>query len=225
MPPRRRRWRFARWVIYTLVPPLLLAVGTVGYVWIEGWDWFDALYMSVITLTTVGYQEVHQLSTAGKAFTMAFLLTGVFLLFYVATGFIRAAVSGEIAATLGRQRMERNLAGLKDHVIVCGLGKMGRLVCRELAHSRIPLVVIEKRAALLEGAHFHGGVKLHGDATSDEVLKQAGVARARALIAVVASDADNLYITMSARLLSEELFIVARASDEQAEAKLLRAGA
>src|SRR5262245_39836250 len=103
MPVRRRRWRTARWALYVPIPPLLLAFGTVGYVVVEGWGWFDALYMSVITLTTVGYGETHALSTAGRAFTMVFLLTGVFLLFYVATGFIRAVVSGEIATTLGRQ--------------------------------------------------------------------------------------------------------------------------
>jgi voltage-gated potassium channel len=156
---------------------------------------------------------------------MFLLLGGVFTLFYAATEMIRAVVSGEVSNTLGRQRMQRQLAGMKDHLIICGYGRMGRLVAKEFAAQRLPFVVIEQKDGLSEDAASPFGVVLHGDATSDEVLRRAGVERARALVAVVGSDADNLFITMSARLLNDKLLIVARAGEELCEKKLLRAGA
>src|SRR5262249_10365017 len=146
-------------------------------------------------------------------------------LFYAATELIRAIVSGELGDLLGRQRMERSLLEQRNHLIICGYGRMGRLVCREFSAHELPYVVIERRAELLEGFHLPHGIPLHGDATLDEVLRQAGIERARTLVTVLASDADNLYITMSARLLNDSLFIVARAEDDQAEEKLKRAGA
>jgi voltage-gated potassium channel len=213
-------------VIVILVIPIALVIfGTMGYMLIEGWDWFDALYMTVITLTTVGYAEVHDLSRSGRAFTMFLLLGGVFTLFYTGTELVGAIVSGQVLSAFGRQRMERSLANLKNHMIVCGFGRMGRLVCREFAARSLPFVVVEREGDRLEEFDIEYGIPLHGDSTSDEVLRRAGVDRARALIAVVASDADNLYITMSARLLNDKLFIVARAEDERSEQKLLRAGA
>jgi voltage-gated potassium channel len=216
-----------RFYLALLVPLFLVLVGTGGYYLLEkDYSLFDSLYMTVITLTTVGYGEIPvPLSTAGRTFTMLLLLGGVFTLFYTATELIRAVVSGELQGILGRQRMERSLAGLRDHLIVCGFGRMGRLVCKEFSVQRLSFVVIEQQAELLAGFEMAHGIALHGDATSDEVLKRAGVERARALVTVVKSDADNLYITMSARLLNDKLFIVSRSEDEQAGQKLLRAGA
>jgi voltage-gated potassium channel len=214
-----------RFFVLFLVPVLLIVAGTLGYYFLEGWPLFDALYMTVTTLTTVGYGEVHPLSVKGRTFTMLLLLGGVFTLVYTATEIIRAIVSGEVRSMLGRQVMERSLAELTNHMIICGFGRMGRQVCHEFASQRLPFVVIEREAAELEDFRMPAGIALHGDATSDEVLQRAGVARARALVAVVASDADNLYITLSARLLNERVFIVARAEDELTERKLVRAGA
>lgn len=207
------------------LPLLLILAGTAGYILIEGWPLLDALYMTVITLTTVGYREVHQLSTAGIVFTMVFVLVGVFTIFYAGIEVIRSAVEGGVHQIFGRQRMERSLSGLKDHFIVCGLGRMGRLVCAEFSSLGLAFVVIERRGELLRGFDYRHGIPLEGDATSDEVLRQAGVERARCLVTVAASDADNLYITMSARLLNDKLFIVARAEGEGSDKKLLRAGA
>jgi len=181
--------------------------------------------MTVITLTTVGYAEVHELSTAGRTFTMLLLLGGVFTLFYAGTELVSALVSGQVLSALGRRRMAWSLANMRDHHIICGFGRMGRMVCQEFAARNLPFVLVERDAARLENFAIGQGVPLHGDSTSDEILKKAGVERARSLIAVVASDADNLYITMSARLLNDRLFIVARAEDERSEQKLLRAGA
>jgi voltage-gated potassium channel len=211
------------WV--ALIPLLLLIGGTLGYRLVEGWGLFDSLYMTVITLTTVGFGEVHPLSVRGRSFTMLLAMGGIFSLFYAATEIVRFMVSGEVAALFGRQRMERSLSQLRDHIVVCGFGRMGRYVCREFAAMGIGFVVIDRDPAQLEGFELRGGVPLPGDATSDELLRRAGVERARALVTVVASDADNLYITMSARFLAERLFIVARAEDDHAVEKLVRAGA
>jgi voltage-gated potassium channel len=204
---------------------LLVLGGTLGYWLVEGWPIFDALYMTVITITTVGFLEVRPLSHAGRSFTMVLALGGVFTAFYAAAEFIRGIVSGEVREVLGRQRMQRSLAEIKNHMVVCGFGRMGRLVCQEFSNLGIPFVLVERRGELLEGFKMAHGIPLQGDATSDEVLRQAAVERARALVTAAASDADNLYITMSARFLNEKLLIVARAENEAAEKKLLRAGA
>jgi voltage-gated potassium channel len=138
---------------------------------------------------------------------------------------LRAVVGGEVQNLLGRRRMERILAGLKNHLIVCGYGRMGRFICKEFSREGLDFVLIDRRPEVLQDFNLPHGVGLHGDATADEVLKRAGVDRARALVTVAASDADNLFITMTARLLNDKLFIVARAEGEQAETKLRRAGA
>jgi len=217
--------RLNRYVLLLLVPVFLLAFGTIGYHLIEGWPYFDALYMTVTTLTTVGFSEVHPLSDTGRAFTIVLILGGVFTLFSAAAETIRAAVSGDLAAALARNSLNRSLSHMENHVIVCGFGRMGRRVCQELASAKVPFVVIDRDAEATRALEMPGALAIAGDATSEEVLRQAGIERARALITVVASDADNLFITMSARLLSEKLFIVARAEDEHTEAKLTRAGA
>jgi voltage-gated potassium channel len=181
--------------------------------------------MTVITITTVGFGEVHPLHSEGRVFTIALSLVGVFTLLYAATAAIRAIVSGEVRGDIGRQRMEHTLSELKDHVIVCGFGRMGRFVCAEFSASGQPFVVVDKAASVLEGFQVPHGIALAGDATSDGVLRRAGIERARVLVAVTASDADNMYITMSARLLNEKLLIVSRAEDQVTQKKLLRAGA
>jgi voltage-gated potassium channel len=225
--PRRARdaVRLREFLIALLVPVVLMAIGTAGYMRIEHWRPLESLYMTVITISTVGFAEVHPLSSEGRVFTMALILTGVFTLLYAATSAIRAIVSGEVRGDIGRQRMERTLEELKDHVIVCGYGRMGRFVCTELSASGQPFVVLDKQAAVLEGFQLPQGIALAGDATSDGVLRRAGIDRARVLVSAAASDADNLYVTLSARLLNEKIFIVARAEDEGTEKKLLRAGA
>jgi voltage-gated potassium channel len=215
-----------RQFLFTLAVPVLLVVaGTAGYALLEGWSFSDALYMTVITITTVGFMEVHPLSGAGRMFTSLLALGGVFTLFYAATSMIRAVVSGEIGGTLGRQRMERKLDGLTGHAIVCGYGRMGRLVCSELSSLGTPFVIIDQQPGVLADFHDAHGIALAGDATDDQVLRKAGVERAKVLVTVAASDAANLYITMSARLLNEKLLIVARSEESEAEPKLLRAGA
>jgi voltage-gated potassium channel len=208
------------------VPVLLVLTGTLGYKLLEPeYSLFDALYMTVTTLTTVGYQEVHPLHTQGRVFTIFLLLGGVMTFFFATTEIIRGIVSGELHTLLGRRIMEQNLAAMKQHIIVCGYGRIGRSICQELVRQKVAFVLVERNEGIVRDFQMPEAVAVAGDATSDEVLKKAGIERARALITVAASDADNLYITMSARLLNDNLFIVARAEQPEAEQKLIRAGA
>lgn len=210
-----------------LVPLVIMLVGSVGYPLIEGekWTWFDGLYMTVITLTTLGYGEIPEpLSKPGRAFTMLLALGGIFTLFYFATEIVRSVVTGELRELLGRERMEDELKHLSGHLIVCGFGRMGKIVCDELERQKRKFVVIDKTPAGPDWAYLHG-LRLQGDANEDELLRKAGIDRARAIITVVGSDADNLYITLSARLLNPKLLVVARAEEEEAEAKLRKVGA
>ena len=199
--------------------------GTFGFRVIEGWPWFDALYMAVITLTTIGFAELHPLSLAGRSFTMALALGGVFCVFYATAEVLRAYTTGELKRLWEKRLMEKQLNGLSGHVIVCGFGRVGRLVAQEFIQAKIPFVVVDRDATELADLQRPQGVALLGDATNDDVLKQAGIGRARALVAALSSDADNLFITMSARLLNDKLPIVARADEEGATRKLERAGA
>ena len=223
----RPRRLLIRYLLVMLVPTLLIIVGTAGYYLIEPEaTLLDALYMTIITLTTVGYGEVPgPLSNEGRIFTMILLLGGVFTLFWAAGEMIRTIVSGEVQGVLEKRRMERSLAQLKNHFIVCGYGRMGKRVCREFSLGRIPFVVLERNHHLLEGFDLEHGFALQGDAASDEMLRRAGVDRAKALVTVLGSDSDNMFIVMSARLLNDHLFIVARCEEEQTQQKLIRAGA
>jgi voltage-gated potassium channel len=214
------------WTVF-LIAAALLGVGTVGYRWIEGghWSYFDGLYMTAITLTTIGYGETHELSTNGRIFTIVLAYSGIFTLAYFASELVRAVVTGELRQVIGRQWVDDQLATLTGHLIVCGYGRMGKIVCAELDRQKKWFVVIDQSAELLKELPYSHALPLPGDATADELLRKAGVERAKALIAVVGSDADNLYITLSARLLNPKLLIVARAEEEDAESKLRKVGA
>jgi voltage-gated potassium channel len=223
---RRHIGKFAaspwfRPLLIAAIPALLIALGAAGYVVLEGWSWFDATYMAVITLMTIGYSEVHELDRAGRAFTMVLALLGATTLAAAATYVLHFVVGGELNKTFGRQRMQRALDSVRDHVIVCGYGRVGRRVAADLTESGVAVVVVDQDEARLRECPLW----LAGDVTEDATLKRAGIAHARALVAAVPSDADNLYVTMSARLLNTRLTIVARAESEGTEEKLLRAGA
>jgi len=208
-----------------LVPFSLIGAGTLGFHFLEGQDFNDSLYLTVMTLTTVGYGDITPKTVAGRYFTMALVVTGVFSFFYAATTAIRFVVSGELQQHIGRQQMERTLAQMKDHIIVCGYGRMGRLVCLEFAAAQVPFVIIDHNAEHLKDFALADGIPVVGDAHSDETLTQAGIERARGLVTVMSSDSENLFTTMSARLLNSRLMIVARVEESKSETKLLRAGA
>ncbi|MBN9117723.1 MAG: potassium channel protein [Planctomycetes bacterium] len=210
-----------------VIPVFLLSVGSVGYRWIEGepWTYFDGFYMTAITITTIGYGETHPLSNAGRLFTVVLAYSGIFTLAYFASELVRSVVTGELRQVIGRQWVDEQLASLGGHLIVCGYGRMGKIVCSELERQKRRFVLVERSAEALKDAAYQYGLPLVGDATNDELLRKAGVDRAKALVTVVGSDADNLYITLSARLLNPKLLIVARAEEEDAETKLRKVGA
>ena len=204
---------------------LIIAGGTAGYVVIEGWNAWDAFYMTIITVTTVGYEEVHPLSRTGEVFTVALLLSGVGAALYTFTLLATVVVEGGLPKRLQRRRHERMLDTITDHFIICGYGRIGSIVARQFRRQRIPFVVIERSPERLQAAIEDGALGVEADASREDVLKRVGIARARGLIAAVGTDAENVYAVLSARVLRPELFIIGRAETEDATLKLKRAGA
>lgn len=211
-----------------LVVGVLLAVGvagTAGYMLIEGWSFFDSLYMTVTTLTTVGYGEVHPLDTKGRVFTTFLIVIGVGGMLYTLTSIVQFAVEGQLTGAVGRRRMKQRIDAIKKHYILCGYGRVGRQIAEELKREGIPLVVIDVNPESVALAAADGLLTVNGNATRDEVLLAAGIERAKGLIAATAEDPDNIYVTLSAHGLRPDLFIVARSNWPESEAKFRRAGA
>jgi voltage-gated potassium channel len=197
--------------------------GSAGYMFIEGWNCLDSLYMTIITIASVGYKEIHDLSPNGRIFTIILIISGVGSVTYALTTIAKIVVEGEIQEIFGRKRLEKKIKELKNHYIVCGYGRMGRIICRELKEKDLKFVIIEKEPDTFESGEET--LVLKGDATKDENLKEAGIEKAKGLISVLPTDAENLFVVLSARELNPKLFIVARAGEEGSEQKLLRAGA
>ena len=221
---RGRPW-WASWRIVVLLTTGVMVGGTAGYMLIEGWSLLDALYMTVITITTVGYNEVHPLSTAGRVFTIGLILVGVGTFFYAATLFMTLLVGGELFERRRTRRLSRMLDDLHDHYIVCGFGRMGAIIARELARQGAAFVIIERDVDRMHQAIERGYLAVAADASNEDVLKRVRIDRARGLIAAVSTDAENVYAVLSARLMRPDLFIVGRAESEDARGKLRRAGA
>ncbi len=204
---------------------VLVSLGTVGYMVIEGWCFLDALYMTVITLGTVGFKEVHELDSAGKIFTITLIFFGVSVIGYIVGSLAQIMFEGQFQRIIGRKKVEKQVERLKDHYIICGFGRMGSLICREFTAKPLPFVVVEKDLDVIETLKEEHYLFLHGNATDDETLLKAGIRKAKGLISVVTSDTENVYITLTARGLNPDLFILARAGEEGSEIKLKRAGA
>jgi voltage-gated potassium channel len=207
---------------------LLVAVtgyGVVGYRVLEGWSLLDALYMTVITLATVGFHEVQPLDAKGQVFTISLILAGVMSLFVGLGVVTELVVSGQLARVLRRKRMDRRIGRLDQHTVICAYGRVGRAVTEELARQELPFVVVERQEALIQTLEERGMPYIAGDPTAEEVLERAGIQRARALVCAVDSDAANVYITLTARALNAHLVIAARASNPTSVDTLVRAGA
>lgn len=203
----------------------LLATGSAGYMALEGWDFFDSLYMTVITIATVGYGEVHSVSPPGRLFTLLLIFLGVGYFLYVVGNFIQFLVEGRIRFILGRRKLDRQINKLKGHYIVCGYGRMGRALSRFLIQRYLDVVVIEQNADRMPVMNEDGILYLVGSATDEDLLSRAGIERARGLITVVGSDADNVFLVLLARQMNPDIFIVARAVMNSAKRTLTAAGA
>ena len=204
---------------------ILLLSGIFGYMYIEGWDLLDSLYMTIITISTVGYGEVREIGPGGRVFTILLIIFGVSIITYTVSLVVETLVAGEIRSVLGRRKVSKKIKSLKDHYIICGYGRIGSIICKELTRKAIPLMVIEKDEHVQEELEQDEILYLQGDATHEETLLEAGIEKAKGLVSVVSSDAENVYICLTARGLNPRLYILSRAEDEASERKLLRAGA
>jgi voltage-gated potassium channel len=216
---------WAGWRLSVVLLVTIISVGTAGFVLIEGWDVFDAFYMTITTVTTVGYGEIHPLSRAGRVFNSGVIVLGAATVLYTFSFLMARLVEGDLQARWARRRRERMLDDLNHHFIICGFGRIGQIVAREFSRQNVPLVIIERDVERMQAAIDEGYLAVEADASSEDVLRRVGIGRARGFIAAVSTDADNVFAILTARLLRPDLFIIGRAETEDAKAKLVRAGA
>jgi voltage-gated potassium channel len=203
----------------------LMCLGTTGYRAIEGWPWFDCFYMTTITLATIGYSEPQGISDMGRYFTAALIILGVGTVGYSVSVLTHLAIQGELLARWEGRRVQERIGKIKDHYIICGIGRVGLRVAQGLAAEGIEFVVVERERAKVEAITDRDWLLVLGDATREEVLMRAGIERAQGLVAALPTDADNVFIVLTARDMSDRLTIVARVNDERAIPKMRKAGA
>ncbi len=218
-PPRLRM----RYALYALAAAI--AFGTIGFHLIEGWTLADSLYVTVETVTTVGFGDVPPQTPKGRAFATIFMIVGVGTVAYALSSTVQSIVQSEIVATFGERRRFREMSKLRDHFIICGVGRVGSRIVREMQRAGSPFIAIEMDAEKVASLIESGEHVLVRDATLEETLRDAGVEHAAGLVACLPDDADNVYVVLTARDLNRKLHIVARAVEEQAEPKLIKAGA
>lgn len=204
---------------------LILCVGATGYRLIEGWPWLDGFYMTVITITTIGFREVHDLTPRGQIFTLFIIFSGIGIVYYTFVTGTTMIIEGEVLKILTRRRSMKAIQKLKDHFVICGFGRMGSFICDEFHLRGIPFVVVENRTEVQDKITQAGYFLSPGDATEEDVLMAAGIRDARGLVSVLDSDASNVYVVLTAKELNPNLEIIARAGEESAHKKLTRAGA
>ncbi len=205
---------------------IIFTIGTVGYMAIEGWSLIDSVYMTIITITTVGFSEVHQMGETGRLFTIGLVFTGVALFLYVAGSLVQFMVEGRIREIMGRRTLNKKIDHLKNHYIVCGYGRIGRVLCKHfLAHPALKMVILEKDETLIPEMESDGVLYISGDASEEEILLKAGIKSAKVLVAALATDIDNVFLVLTARQLNPKIYIVARSSHKATKSKLLAAGA
>jgi voltage-gated potassium channel len=212
-------------IVSLILAFMILVIGTFGYMMIEGWDFMDSLYMTVITISTVGYGEVRQVDHVGRIFTIFIVLTGVGFSLYVAAAVVQFMVEGRIRQIMGRRRLDQKLRRLKNHYIICGYGRIGRVLVRNLRRKFPNLVVIDNNPNLVEVMEEDGVLYIDGDATEESTLIKAGIENAQGLVSVLATDTNNVFLVLTARQLNPRLHIIARAGEDRSKAKLRAAGA
>jgi voltage-gated potassium channel len=211
-------------LVATLIT-LTMLMGTVGFTVIEGYPPFDAFYMTLVTITTVGYAEIHPLSHAGRIFNSFLIFFGVTTLFFAIGAMTQSIIELELGEYFGKRRHRRMIDKLDRHFIICGYGRVGRNAAHELQRSGVPFVVVDREPARAERAMLAGMLAVAADSTRDETLHALGITRARGLVSALATDADNLFVILSAKNLNPQLYVATRAGEEEAEEKLRRAGA
>ncbi len=204
---------------------VIFLFGTLGYSVFEDMSVFDAFYMTLITVSTVGFSEIKPLSQIGRIITVIVIVSGISVVTYTLGQVAKIFVEGELRWIFGRRKLEKQISALNNHYIICGYGRIGALISHELSDENIPFVVIEQDPAQVENLEKDHFLYLNMDATSDEALTKAGIKKARGVVTAVQSDADNVFITLTAKGLRPDIFILSRASDVKSESKLLRAGA
>ena len=220
-----RRYLLRRLLLAATLLIVVTVVGTAGYVMVEGWSWFDALYMTVTTVTTIGGGEPAKMDVAGKSWTIVVVAVGFGSLTYTVLALFGYVVEGHLYAEVSQRRMRRRVTRMTDHFVLCGYGRVGGEIARDFTAEGIAFVVVDINPDSLQRAAAEGLVVVNGNAADVATLKAAGIERARGLVTAVDADADNIYVTLSARILRPDLFIVARANREDAEPKLRLAGA
>jgi len=208
-----------------LLVVLVLVAGTIGYMVVEGWSAWDALYMTVTTVTTVGFREVHPLSWRGQAFTVVLIIGGVSTVLYTLSLLAAGLVEGRVGRRFEQRRRERMIDALTNHFILCGAGRIGLIIADEFRRQQVPFVVIDRDPDAVQAVIARGDLAVEADASREDILQRLGIDRARGLIAALGTDAENVYAILTARGLRGDLFIVARADSDDAGRKLLRAGA
>ncbi|GAB4441451.1 MAG: potassium channel protein [bacterium] len=212
------------WIVVCTIC-FILVTGTLGYIFIEDYHPLDAFYMTVITLATVGYKEVKELSSYGKVFTSILILFGVSTVAYGYSVITTIIIEGELKQIWVLKRRKKMIEKLRDHYIICGFGRMGAYICKRLKEQNIPFVVIERDPSMEIRIENEGYLYLIDDSTREEVLLTAGITRAKGLVSVVSSDADNVFIVLTARQLNSNIYIISRSAEESSEQKMLKAGA
>lgn len=212
-------------LIASLLLLFIIVLGTVGFVILEGWGIIDSFYTTVTTISTVGYGDFTPATWQGRLFTVLLVLFGVGTMLYSVSMFAEMMVEDRLKKVLGRGSMENRIERMKNHYIICGFGRMGSLICRELAEEKAPFVIIEKNPDVIQRLEDEGYVYLKGDATDDKSLLRAGIKRAKGVVCVLSTDAENLYVILTAKELHAGIYILSRCEEEVSEHRLLRAGA
>ena len=213
-------------IVSNLLLLFIIAFGTAGYMTIEGWSLIDSAYMTIITITTVGFGEIHSVSEAGRLYTIFLIFLGGGFFIYVGGAVVQFMVEGRIRTILGRKRLERKINQLRDHYIICGYGRIGRVLHQKLkADKSMKIIVIENNPDLVPEMEEDNILYLVGDATSEALLLKAGIKKAKVVVAALATDAFNVFLVLTARQLNPDIFIFARTSYKESESKLRAAGA